>query len=77
MICPECHGSGKRAPANTTDASLPAGGDALPCPECGGCGIVHCCEGERPDGTAGAAAAVVCLPPDTPAAGINPARRRR
>jgi hypothetical protein len=20
-----------------------------PCPECGGSGIVHCCEGERPD----------------------------
>jgi hypothetical protein len=21
----------------------------MPCPECGGFGIVHCCEGERPD----------------------------
>jgi hypothetical protein len=20
-----------------------------PCPECGGCGFIHCCEGERPD----------------------------
>jgi hypothetical protein len=25
------------------------GFDVRPCPECGGCGIVHCCEGERPD----------------------------
>ena len=22
-----------------------------PCPDCGGCGITHCCEGERPEGT--------------------------
>ena len=22
----------------------------LPCPDCGGCGFVHCCEGERPEG---------------------------
>jgi hypothetical protein len=21
---------------------------SLPCPDCGGCGIAHCCEGERP-----------------------------
>jgi hypothetical protein len=26
------------------------GFDVRPCPECGGSGIVHCCEGERPDG---------------------------
>jgi hypothetical protein len=25
------------------------GCDVRPCPECGGSGIVHCCEGERPD----------------------------
>jgi hypothetical protein len=25
------------------------GFDVRPCPECGGSGIVHCCEGERPD----------------------------
>ena len=24
------------------------GFDVRPCPECGGSGIVHCCEGERP-----------------------------
>jgi hypothetical protein len=23
--------------------------DVRPCPECGGCGFIHCCEGERPD----------------------------
>jgi hypothetical protein len=22
----------------------------IPCPECGGCGFAHCCEGERPEG---------------------------
>jgi len=25
------------------------GFDVRPCPECGGSGFVHCCEGERPD----------------------------
>jgi hypothetical protein len=25
------------------------GFDVQPCPECGGSGIIHCCEGERPD----------------------------
>ena len=25
------------------------GFDVRPCTECGGSGIVHCCEGERPD----------------------------
>ena len=25
------------------------GFDVRPCPECGGGGFVHCCEGERPD----------------------------
>jgi hypothetical protein len=22
----------------------------IPCPQCGGCGFAHCCEGERPEG---------------------------
>src|SRR5262249_2110616 len=25
------------------------GFDVRPCPECGGSGFIHCCEGERPD----------------------------
>jgi hypothetical protein len=25
------------------------GFDVRPCPECGGSGVIHCCEGERPD----------------------------
>jgi len=35
MICPECFG---RRLASAT-------GVVLPCPECGGTGTVHCCEG--------------------------------
>lgn len=32
MICPVCHGQKTDGP---------------PCPECGGCGFAHCCEGDR------------------------------
>jgi RecJ-like exonuclease len=35
MICQICHGKGK----------LP--GVTYVCPECGGCGISHCCSGEQ------------------------------
>jgi RecJ-like exonuclease len=35
MICPICHGKGK----------LP--GVTYVCPECGGCGISHCCSGDQ------------------------------
>jgi hypothetical protein len=48
MICPECHGSGRRRLGGLPNAPA-ATGEAMPCLECGGCGIVHCCEGERPD----------------------------
>jgi hypothetical protein len=30
-------------------AYIADGFDVRPCPECGGCGFIHCCEGERPD----------------------------
>jgi hypothetical protein len=33
MLCPDCHGKGV------------SGGGSRPCAECGGFGLVHCCEG--------------------------------
>ncbi len=35
MRCNFCDGSGMRQ----------QGGVILPCPECGGCGVAHCCDG--------------------------------
>lgn len=38
MRCPTCDGRGWVSPAiNIT----------RPCPDCGGCGFAHCCEGDR------------------------------
>ena len=35
MRCNLCNGSGMR----------PSPGGLAPCPECGGCGVAHCCDG--------------------------------
>lgn len=35
MRCNFCDGTGMR----------PQGAVLLPCPECGGCGVAHCCDG--------------------------------
>ena len=43
MICKKCHGRGYTLEADPSSDSR-----AVPC-ECGGCGIVHCCEGECVD----------------------------
>lgn len=44
MICERCHGE--------RFIQVHGGGDRAPliepCPDCGGCGLEHCCEGERP-----------------------------
>lgn len=43
MICPACHG-------NTVIPIRDKAGrrvGVLVCPECGGCGLAHCCEGDR------------------------------
>lgn len=57
MLCPRCHGT-RYAVAN---------GHRVPCPECGGFGEVHCCDGpEDPD------VASACPTRPTPAA--TPAR---
>jgi hypothetical protein len=53
MICETCHGKGE-----VLRDSLPATGvmpgDPVrrvsvyqPCPDCGGCGFAHCCEGDQ------------------------------
>ena len=41
MICETCHGKGaiEERPAPGQPALL------VPCPDCGGCGIGHCCDG--------------------------------
>lgn len=46
MICPICHGTGfvNRHFSGET-GTVP---QTLPCPECGGTGIGHCCDGHQP-----------------------------
>jgi DnaJ-class molecular chaperone len=49
MICETCHGSGV---VRKRERLIP-GTDLVevrvePCPDCGGSGRAHCCEGERP-----------------------------
>ena len=39
VLCERCHGKGVTQTAST------CGTVRAPCPECGGCGILHCCEG--------------------------------
>jgi len=47
MRCENCQGTGKvREWWSLMGGELWAD---VPCPECGGSGIAHCCEGERPD----------------------------
>jgi len=43
MICETCHG--RRFIERRAAGECPV---EEPCPDCGGFGIVHCCEGERP-----------------------------
>ncbi len=49
MNCPTCYGIGEllvdkdgRPVSRLRDAA-----SMIACPECGGCGKIHCCEGER------------------------------
>src|SRR5262245_35314988 len=39
MLCERCHGKG------VTQTGSACGTARAPCPECGACGILHCCEG--------------------------------
>lgn len=55
MKCETCKGRGLRFQSfpetviiDGQVVSLPV---LVPCPDCGGCGLVHCCEGERPGNT--------------------------
>jgi hypothetical protein len=58
MRCETCHGSGRisalHSQAIAETAMAPAGLSELPCPDCDGCGIAHCCDGicEQPAGDA-------------------------
>jgi hypothetical protein len=49
VICECCHGTGRILASICGDPPYP-----YPCPNCGGTGIAHCCEGEcaQPDPTA-------------------------
>lgn len=60
MLCPVCHGRHMVA----------IRGVPLPCPECGGAGEIHCCEGlqVQPGGFDAAAAILDPLPPSNPTA---------
>lgn len=51
MICPVCEGHGNLPVVTINSSGRPVVTHRLPCPECGGCGIVHCCEGlqEQPE----------------------------
>lgn len=48
MRCTFCFGLGKvRGVLAPFDTLSEASAAHLPCPECGGTGILHCCEGEQ------------------------------
>ncbi len=47
MRCTECHGRGVFGTINSDGEYGPLFPRALPCPECGGTGHLHCCEGLR------------------------------
>lgn len=46
MICERCHGRGERV-VRCPDKSGRYEDRWLPCPQCQGRGVVHCCEGDR------------------------------
>lgn len=47
MRCEKCHGTGRIKVTSGCSAAGVIVMTTIPCPECGGCGIAHCCEGER------------------------------
>lgn len=56
MICETCHGTGRQyrdslpvtgAMPGDPDVAPGSGSVFEPCADCGGYGIVHCCEGDR------------------------------
>ena len=49
MNCPTCFGIGELLidKDGRTVSRLRDAASMIVCPECGGCGKVHCCEGER------------------------------
>lgn len=46
MICPLCHGRRIRPVVIITVSGELIATEEMPCHECGGQGIVHCCEGD-------------------------------
>lgn len=54
MVCERCHGTGYPAPRYVEvegEAPRLVRDAQLPCPDCGGCGRLHCCDGlhEQPE----------------------------
>lgn len=49
MICDRCHGSGMLDETYLLPVTRDPRKYNVTCPDCGGSGITHCCEGERPD----------------------------
>lgn len=66
MQCPRCHGA----------HFVLVNGSRLPCPECGGLGEIHCCDGlqEQVDGPGVAPTGGACAPPGGDDRGADPPR---
>ena len=47
MICERCHGTGKRVHRSVGLRCRVKTVSLEPCPDCGGCGFTHCCEGDQ------------------------------
>jgi len=54
MRCETCKGTGKTEHRSCFIAGLAYTHSMLPCPDCGGTGFAHCCEGLRETPEAGA-----------------------
>jgi hypothetical protein len=47
MICERCHGAGVMPEGTSKYSEVLPPALPLPCDECGGSGVAHCCEGLR------------------------------
>lgn len=50
MRCDTCHGVGKVWSGPFLTPHGERAGMMIPCPDCGGCGVAHCCDGMQEQG---------------------------